>query len=99
LGASHLYALLLRLEAAGLVSSAREDQQTRPARHVYALTEAGREDVLRWIAEPVGRPRDVLVDFPLKLYIALRLDAAGALRLLQARGLHGRLGMNVRRYE
>jgi len=38
--------------------------------------------VLRWVDEPVARPRDVLVDFPLKLYLARRLGSARAAALV-----------------
>lgn len=82
LGSSHLYALLGRLERAGLVVGEVQESGSRPARHVYRLTTAGREVVLRWIDEPVARPRDVLLDFPLKLYLARRLDPARAARLI-----------------
>lgn len=82
LGASHLYNLLARLERDGLVSSQRQETGTRPARRVYQLTEEGRAAALRWIEEPVARPRDALLDFPLKLYLARRLDPARAAALL-----------------
>lgn len=81
LGASHLYALLARLERDGLLRGRREEGGPRPARRMYHLTETGRATVQDWLDDPVGRPRDVLVDFPLKLYLAQRLDRgrAGAL--------------------
>lgn len=82
LGASHLYNLLDRLERDGLVSSQRQDAGARPARRVYQLTEDGRARALRWIEQPVARPRDALLDFPLKLYLARRLDPAHAAALL-----------------
>src|SRR2546421_6636357 len=78
LGASHLYALLARLERDGLVAGERQEAGSRPPRRVYHLTEAGREVALRWIDEPVARPRDVLLDFPLKLYLARHLDPSCA---------------------
>jgi DNA-binding PadR family transcriptional regulator len=82
LGSSHLYALLSQLERDNLISGARHEQGTRPTRRVYELTEAGRDTVERWIDEPVARPRDVLLDFPLKLYLAQRLDIGRALALI-----------------
>lgn len=78
LGSSHLYALLGRLEKDGLIAGERQDAGTRPPRHVYRVTEAGRAAVLRWVDEPVQRPREMLLDFPLKLYIARRLDPSRA---------------------
>ncbi len=91
LGSSHLYALLGRLEKDGLIAGERRDDGVRPPRRVYQVTEAGRAAVLRWVDEPVGRPREMLLDFPLKLYIARRQDPARAGRLVarQRRLLQG----------
>jgi DNA-binding PadR family transcriptional regulator len=82
LGASHLYALLGRLERDGLIAGERIKQGARPPRHVYHLTDAGRDAVSRWIDEPVARPRDILLDFPLKLYLAQRQGPTRALQLI-----------------
>lgn len=82
LGASHLYALLTRLERAGLIAGEYREQGIRPPRRVYRITEAGQDAFRRWLDEPVARPRDVLLDFPLKLYMAQRLDPARALALV-----------------
>jgi DNA-binding PadR family transcriptional regulator len=83
LGASHLYALLVRLERDELVHGEVTAQVgARPPRHVYQITEAGREAVLHWVDEPVPRPRDVLLDFPLKLYLAQHIDPQRAATLV-----------------
>jgi DNA-binding PadR family transcriptional regulator len=73
LSPSHLYALLAQLERDGLISGERQDSGPRPPRRVYQLTERGRADVLRWVDEPVARPRDMHLGFPLKYYLACRL--------------------------
>lgn len=70
LSPSHLYALLARLERDGLIAGEMEDAGNHPQRRVYHLTIAGEEAVQRWIDEPVSHPRDMRIDFPLKLYIA-----------------------------
>lgn len=70
LSPSHLYALLTRLERDGLIAGEVQDAGNHPQRRVYRLTEAGRESVQRWMDEPVSHPRDMRIDFPLKLYIA-----------------------------
>jgi len=70
LGPSHLYSLLARLERDGFVSGEVQDGGSLPQRRVYRLTDAGREVVERWIEEPVSHPRDMRIDFPLKLYMA-----------------------------
>jgi PadR family transcriptional regulator, regulatory protein AphA len=67
---SHLYALLARLEAEGLIASRREPQATRPTRRVFALTEAGRQALAEWVQSPVARGREVRLDFLAKLYCA-----------------------------
>ncbi len=82
LGASHLYALLAQLERDGLVQGHLLEQGARPPRHVFELTDAGRELVQRWIDEPVDRPRDIMLDFPLKLYLAYRQGPARSDALL-----------------
>jgi len=81
LGDSNLYAQLTRLERDGLIVGEVRESGVRPPRRVYHLTEAGREAALRWIDEPVARPRDILLDFPLKLYLARHVgpDRAAAL--------------------
>ncbi len=88
LGASHLYALLARLERDGLVAGQRQEAGSRPARRVYHLTEAGRAAALHWIAAPVERPRDALLDFPLKLYLARHRDPACAATLISQQRSH-----------
>ncbi len=70
LSPSHLYALLTRLERDGLIAGEIQGAGNHPARRVYRLTGSGREAVERWIDEPVSHPRDMRIDFPLKLYIA-----------------------------
>ncbi len=82
LGSSHLYALLARLEKDGFIAGERLDAGAHPPRRVYHVTEAGRAAVLRWIEKPVERPREMLLDFPLKFYIARRQDPARAGRLV-----------------
>ena len=78
LSASHLYALLGRLERDRLIRGHREEVGAYPPRRVYELTEAGRDAVLHWIDEPVEHPRDMRIDFPLKLYLARQLKGQGS---------------------
>jgi DNA-binding PadR family transcriptional regulator len=82
LGVSHLYALLARLEHDGLIVGESLEQDLLPPRRVFQLTEAGRAAILRWLDEPVPRPREVLLDFPLKLYLAQRHDPSHAASLI-----------------
>jgi DNA-binding PadR family transcriptional regulator len=70
LSPSHLYALLGRLERDGLIAGEVQEAGNRPTRRMYQLTNAGHELVMQWIDEPVGHPRDMRIEFPLKLYMA-----------------------------
>ncbi|MFG3016300.1 PadR family transcriptional regulator [Streptomyces cinerochromogenes] len=51
-----LYRELERMEAEGLVSARVVQQERRPNKRLFALTEAGREAVRAYTAEPPGRP-------------------------------------------
>jgi DNA-binding PadR family transcriptional regulator len=46
---SQLYAVLPRLVEAGLATSRRVEQETRPDKQLYAISEAGREAVHDWL--------------------------------------------------
>lgn len=82
MGTSHLYALLTRLERDGLIAGELREQGLRPPRRVYKITEAGRAVLRQWLDEPVARPRDILVDFPLKLYLTQRQSVERAIALV-----------------
>jgi DNA-binding PadR family transcriptional regulator len=58
------------------------DGGRRPGRRTVAITEEGRAELHRWLAEPVQHTREVRLEFLVKLYLALRLDAATAKRLV-----------------
>lgn len=83
LSPSHLYALLGRLEVAGLIAGEQQEAGNRPTRWVYHLTQDGRVAVEQWLDRPVDHPRDMLVEFPLKLYIARLLDLRHAVDLVE----------------
>ncbi|UFR00340.1 PadR family transcriptional regulator [Streptomyces sp. Go40/10] len=51
-----LYRELERMEAEGLVSARVVQQERRPDKRLFSLTEAGREAVRAYTAEPPGRP-------------------------------------------
>jgi PadR family transcriptional regulator AphA len=50
---SQIYTTLKSLEAEGEVVSHIEPQEGRPDKRVYDITEAGRTDLRRWLAEPI----------------------------------------------
>ena len=48
-----IYPILRSLVAEGLATTTTEVQTGKPNRHVYALTDAGRADLMQWLARPV----------------------------------------------
>jgi PadR family transcriptional regulator AphA len=59
------------------------DGGRRPGRRTVAITDEGREELRRWLAEPVQHTREIRLEFLVKLYLALRLDEATARRLVR----------------
>ncbi|MDT7798035.1 MAG: hypothetical protein QOI78_1468 [Actinomycetota bacterium] len=85
LNLGQIYVTLTRLEKAGLVVREREDTPVRgPRRKVYALTAAGQERVVAWMAESAGPKADV-PEFHLKLVAAAESGLADPLALVDAR--------------
>lgn len=67
---SHVYALLAGMERDGLLEHERVDQETRPAKKVYRITDAGRKIFLDWVRSPVDNVRDIRLEFLAKLHFA-----------------------------
>lgn len=70
LRASHIYALLAGLEKDRLVRHERVDQETRPAKKVFSITDEGRLAFLVWVRSPVTNVRDIRLEFLAKLYFS-----------------------------
>lgn len=64
-----IYRVLGRMETAGWVSSEAVPQSDRPTTKVYAVTDAGRAELRRWIAEPT--PSD-----PVRSTLGIKMRAA-----------------------
>ena len=64
-----LYRELDRLEAEGLLRGRTVEQQRRPNKRVFTLTDAGREELHTFIAQPT-RPTAIRDDFLVKLQAA-----------------------------
>jgi DNA-binding PadR family transcriptional regulator len=71
-----IYATLARLERDGLVASSHVAQDGRPDKRVYALTDAGREELDAWFAAPADGPR-LRDDFYTKLVLGALPSANG----------------------
>lgn len=73
LNIGHTYQILDRLSRDRLVRSERHPQPVKPDRLVYELTDAGRAELQRWLAEPAERARGHRDDLFLKLLAASHL--------------------------
>jgi PadR family transcriptional regulator AphA len=63
----HIYPILRRLEEEGLATSQVERQTGRPDRTVYTITDLGRDELHRWLAQPPDPIRE-RVELLLKLF-------------------------------
>jgi PadR family transcriptional regulator, regulatory protein AphA len=87
-----VYHHLKKLERLGWVSAVAEAEPGRPVRRLFAISSSGRAALERWLSEPVARTREIRLDFLVKLYLALLLDPALAVRLVdEQRDLCARL--------
>jgi PadR family transcriptional regulator, regulatory protein AphA len=87
-----VYHHLKKLERLGWVSAVPKAEPGRPSRRLFALSASGRAELGRWLAEPVARTREIRLDFLVKLYLALLLEPALAVRLVdEQRDLCARL--------
>ena len=61
-----IYPIMKELAAAGLARKSVERHEGKPDRHLYAITEAGRKELLDWLNSPAEAPKFRL-EFLLKL--------------------------------
>ncbi len=78
-----LYHHLKKLARTRWVTVDVEPQGTRPPRQIYTLTDAGKDELLRWLREPVQHTREIRLEFLVKLYFARLLDPALANDLIR----------------
>ena len=57
LNAGQIYTTLSRLERDGLVQKHAVEQEGKPDKRIYELTEKGRQVLVEWFAEPLTGPR------------------------------------------
>jgi len=79
----HVYAMLGRLEAEGLIAVRSRPQRAHPARRVFHLTEKGKQAFRAWLRSPVGQARRMRQEFLLKLYFARREGLRSTRTLLE----------------
>jgi DNA-binding PadR family transcriptional regulator len=84
MNAGQIYVTLSRLEKAGLVTCERAaGLPDRPDRKVYALTSAGQQRAVAWVAD-VSWPGPGLAEFHLKLIAAAAAGLADPLAIIDA---------------
>lgn len=66
-----VYAILKSLSGLELIDG-EWDNRAYPPKAVYTVTDAGDAEFLRWLQRPVGRMREVRLDFLIKLHFALK---------------------------
>jgi DNA-binding PadR family transcriptional regulator len=81
LNAGQIYTTLGRLERDGLVEDDAVAQSGRPNKRVYRLTDAGRAELARWVADAKPTPR-LKDDFFVKLVLARAAGIADPLALI-----------------
>lgn len=80
---AQIYELMRRMETARWVSVRRVEQETRPSKLLYQITDEGKAALKGWLSGPVGRPsyRD---PFLLRVFFFNGLDPAERLALVEA---------------
>jgi DNA-binding PadR family transcriptional regulator len=70
-----IYPNLKKLAAAGFVSAKEEKQQGKPRRHIYSITQKGREQLTAWLGRP-PQPEVPRNEMLLKLFFGSQVPAA-----------------------
>jgi DNA-binding PadR family transcriptional regulator len=79
---SQIYPTLKSLEEQEHVDMTVDVQENRPNRKVYRITDAGREELRRWMREP-GRVSDMRDPFMIKVFFGTEMLAEDMLILLR----------------
>ena len=81
-----IYDTVERLEAGGFIKSQETSREgRRPERTVYAITEAGRDEITGWLAELLTQPVNEYPQFGGALAFVAALDKDEVTRLLKVR--------------
>lgn len=85
---AHIYPVLKDLEAEGLVSKTAEQNEGRPPKSVYSITDKGREELHRWLILPV-EDSPHRIELLLKLFFSSDLPLENIIeKLTEARKKH-----------
>ncbi len=71
---SQVYSTLKKLESQRYLTSVVEEQQDRPDRRVYSITEEGRAVLQEWLAQPVTELEQTKDTVLLKLFFSAHLE-------------------------
>ncbi len=91
-----IYRTLKQMERSGWLNVAVEHQDGKPSRKVYSVTDGGRKELRRWLAEPLETPqhRNAML---IKVFFGSQMDPAQfAAQLKELQEVHARL---LERYE
>ena len=81
-----IYDTVERLERGGFIQAQETSREgRRPERTVYAITETGREEIVDWLGELLGRPINEYPQFGAALAFFAALDKDEVVRLLKLR--------------
>lgn len=84
---SQIYPELARLEGGGLVTHTVVEQQDRPDKKVYQITQSGLDALRHWIAQP-ARPQPDRDEFMLKVYSIWLAAPQEAINFMRAHQAH-----------
>jgi DNA-binding PadR family transcriptional regulator len=79
-----LYPMLHKLLAEGAVEVQEIEQQRRPSKKIYRITEWGKHEVYAWLKQPAAADQ-IRREFLLKLYLARHLPPRDMLAIVTAR--------------
>ncbi len=77
------YSKLDRLELDGYIEQFSEESEEAQSRIMLRITEAGKSSLMKWIATPVPKARDLRQIFLAKLIVARRYGNEAVLELIQ----------------
>jgi DNA-binding PadR family transcriptional regulator len=83
INAGQIYTTLSRLERDGLVQKFVVEQEGKPDKRVYELTDQGRETLLAWFDKPLTRPR-IKDNLYLKLMSARMTDLVDIRQIIES---------------
>lgn len=83
LSMSQVYALLKRIEKTGLAVSSEEQQENRPNKKVFSITEIGKKKFFEWVYSPVKHVRDLRVELIAKLFFIKELKLTGGFSVIE----------------